>query len=365
MLYIKYNFPIRNLIMKIINIYEIILAILCFSLVVNCEDLQRQFKINLKDDLRTQLEPIIKSRKEALIAFINKIRTVSPKQVIQLINSQYENIKKVQPKEFIERVSVIAQLADLDEKDIFLVNVVYEVFCTTVIVDSGVVSAATEANEIFMGRNLDFGFEDFLIKLAFEGQFYIDGVLQFKAQGIAGYVGILNGVKVGKFALSLNQRNNEKSIERSFKAFLKGSLTPAYLLLETIEYAHSYSDAVERIAHQKITSPGYFSVSGIKKNEGLIAVKSYDILLEKDILDVDSGKWFLVQTNDDRAVHDDRRMKGEENLTKLKASQNQITYENVMNNVMIEYPTKNKETIYSTIQSPLNDGYLFSNYWEK
>jgi hypothetical protein len=125
----------------------------------------------------------------------------------------------------------------------------------------------------------------------------------------------------------------------------------------------SYKDAVELLSKTPIAAPCYFIVSGVQKNEGVILSRSYDTLVEKDELDVDNGKWFLVQTNSDRHERCTRREAAETRLKEMKKTNLQVNYDNLMDGVMKLSPNKNAGTIYSTIQGVAGTGYLKSQYW--
>jgi len=101
-----------------------------------------------------------------------------------------------------------------------------------------------------------------------------------------------------------------------------------------------------------------------KKNEGAIITRYYESLVNIETLDIDNGITYLVQTNSEREYLDNRRAVAQTNLQKLKAAGQEFTYANVAE-VMSKSPNHNSLTVYSTVQSPFNNGFLSSVYWKK
>jgi hypothetical protein len=312
------------------------------------------------------------------------ILKVTPKNLVQFINDNYEDIKKNQNKGWLEKIKIVSEISNVDEKSIMIVNLTYEVFCTTIIIDSGEFDEETKFNEIFMGRNLDYAIsgesyrveedfinqnlirelsKSFLSDLAYEAHYYRHDKLVYIAQGMVGHVGILNGVKIGKFGLSLNARRSDSKKE-IMDSVVKGYTSPAYLLNEVLNESENFGSALQKLSNTKTSASCYLSLSGIKKNEGVIIVRSINGVVEQEFLDVDKGKWYLVQTNSDRGIIDVRRPAAEKRLDEIKAKGLKINYENLLSEVIAQPPNKNFDTIYSTVQSGFKGGFLNSNYWE-
>jgi len=99
----------------------------------------------------------------------------------------------------------------------------------------------------------------------------------------------------------------------------------------------------------------------MKKNEGVIITRKHNSTPEWETLDVDNGKWFLVQTNSDRHESCVRRDTAEKRLNNLSRN---MTYDTLLNNVMALSPNKNADTIYTSIQSSRNNqAFVSSLYW--
>jgi len=85
------------------------------------------------------------------------------------------------------------------------------------------------------------------------------GTLLFKANIIAGYVGILTGMKPNAFAITANQRNLNDSIWNNVWYFLHyGALPMTYLARKTLEEELDYQSACNRLSETAIIAPVYY-----------------------------------------------------------------------------------------------------------
>jgi len=209
-----------------------------------------------------------------------------------------------------------------------------------------------------MGRNLDFSPKTLLEPLAYEVDVYKNKTKLFTYQGLAGYVGIMNGIKSNQFAVSLNQRYDGYNRNDTLQRFYSGLTSPLFLMLDAMLQVNGYQDALSFFTSQNITTPCYYILAGNNKNEGAIITRATNSTVDVDSLDVDNNKWYLVETNSDRKYLDDERRNMAENLL------NQTTSLNVSSNylltVMMSSPVKNYDTIFSSLQF---GGNITSIYW--
>ena len=99
----------------------------------------------------------------------------------------------------------------------------------------------------------------------------------------------------------------------------------------------------------------------IEKNEGVSIARNALSVARIDQLDVDNGKWFIVQTNTDQHVEDpDGRRTGA--IQKLNKLGNNIDYKTLYENVSSQYPNNFIETIVIAIQAPATN-YFNSTLW--
>jgi len=87
----------------------------------------------------------------------------------------------------------------------------------------------------------------------------LNGTLLFKANIIAGYVGILTEMKPNAFAITANQRNLNDSIWNNVWYFLHyGALPMTYLARKTLEEEPDYQSAYNRLSETTIIAPVYY-----------------------------------------------------------------------------------------------------------
>ena len=72
-------------------------------------------------------------------------------------------------------------------------------FCTSV-------SVQQNRSEYFLARNLDYGYQEFLIENSIKLIFLKDGSPIFETIGHAGFIGAHSGLRLGGYAITLNER---------------------------------------------------------------------------------------------------------------------------------------------------------------
>jgi len=260
--------------------------------------------------------------------------------------------------EWIEYIKAVSVHAEVSLPSAILISITYDMACTTAIAQN------TKTGNILMGRNLDFGTYFINSHMNFEAHYYKEGKYLFKAIELAGFRGIINGIKENNFSVSLNLRRKNSSISNIYRVF-QGYPTPDYYLYKVMLEANSYEDAVRLYSSNTISAPVYFSVSGVNKNEGIIIERDFDKVDNIEHLDVDNGKWFIVICNTDINVEESekesRRKPAKERLQKI-GSEN-INFTNFYDNVMSIFPNNNILTIYTTMQTAQNDGFFNTTVW--
>jgi len=188
---------------------------------------------------------------------------------------------------------------------VVLLNIIYEV-------EAGCTSIITQdlQGRIIHARNLDFNLAPTLRKLVIEVEFYKGGSLLFKGVTYAGYFGILTGMKPGCFSITLNERDTGDLLENALEALLvPGTTASAFLVRNILETQTTYADALNLLANTSTPAPAYIILSGVSDGEGAVITRDRDGAANIWNLDPKSGRWFLVQTNDDHWLPpaDDRR----------------------------------------------------------
>lgn len=81
--------------------------------------------------------------------------------------------------------------------------------------------------------------------MMYQASFYRNGKFVYEWVNGAGSIGAVTGIKNGKFAISLNARNNRTLFDNVYEMLIKGAMSPTYLIRETLEKAENYLEAKE------------------------------------------------------------------------------------------------------------------------
>ena len=136
-----------------------------------------------------------------------------------------------------------------------------------------------------------------------------------------------------------------------------------------MENAESYEEAVKMIEDSGYhMCCGYLVVAGVKHNQGTVFGLGRYKIAHRRSLNVEGGKWFMVQTNfdptqfPDPEYDDGRRRPAEKKMEALgRDGTNKIS---LFDDIMHEYPTflRNNATLYTTVMSPRDD-YFYIKIW--
>lgn len=315
-----------------------------------------RFKIELSLPVKERYGFILSTYKEKIrtINFVTQIGLLS--YPVSRFGSYLVN-KYSQDPEWLGYIQAVSEICGISLSEAFMLSVTYDMGCTTVIVQDN-------KGEIYMGRNLDFVTYYVIAHCMFEVEYYRNDKYVYTGIEQAGFRGAINAIKPGKFSAAINLRRKHYRLNNLYRIYA-GYTTPNYRLMQVMEKADSYEEALHMIKNSKLSASVYYALSGIKKNEGAIISLNNDSVHDIHYLDVDKGFWFLVITNTDLDKHErpdfQRRKPTAEKLTKI--GPNEINYQNLYEHVMAVYPANNIITIYTTIQSPKDTGYFNTTLW--
>lgn len=306
-----------------------------------------KFRINLDDPAELRWKEVILAKKDQIQQFNYAVLhgLNIPSFLINFIDFFAD--KLYNRHEFLSEIRGIAEYSEIPFAEVFVLNFVYEIFafCTSII------SQDTNGN-IIHGRNLDYGLSQYFANLTVHLEFYKNNSLLFKADSMAGFTGVLTGLKDKAFGVSLNQRNKKDIWEVIYELVVNRVYTVPFFMRIVLENANNYTEAVELFKKEQFAGPCYLIVSGVEKNEGVIIERN-----RKDINNItyinQENEWFIVQTNYDRGVPDpstdERRIPAENRMRGIGRSD--INMERMMNEVLSVAPNRNKETISSSVMS--------------
>lgn len=303
---------------------------------------------------------VISDNKENIHKLIKRVAEEYPIGIARL--TSYDFIKSYNP-EYAEEISAIAQLAECDLGEVFWLNMMYEVstFCTSIIIQD-------ENNNIFHGRNLDWGLKLQMEQLQYTGLFYSNGSILFKASLIAGSVGFITGEKPGVFTISADQRmgrpiNTDYEFHplrdviglgiNMYEIFENHRPGVLWTIRNALMNAESFNEAYEFFKSTQLVAPVYYILAGTQPGEGVVLTMNRDNLYEESWLDAENGTWYLVQTNYDRDLpdpkHDDRRTVAQDRLNAIGRAN--INEQNLFTEVLQLYPNNNQLTIETVLFS--------------
>ncbi|CAH1261441.1 NAAA [Branchiostoma lanceolatum] len=270
---------------------------------------------------------------QALIPILKKdvvdlITSRVPVEVLPLLEVLTADLDRYLPQPFAGEMRGIANCTGIPLGQIVGLNLVYDLtaFCTSIV-------AQDDKGIIWHGRNLDYGFADFLRNITVMVDFQTKGQcpddrphslltpppphthtqILYTSTSYLGYVGALTGQRPNKFTVSVDERNQGAWWMNALEALLnrKASLM-SFLVRETLAEADSYDAAIQKLAYTPLIAPVYFIVGGANVAEGAVITRDRESALDIWTLNPAQGRWFVLETNYDHwtepPAKDKRRM---------------------------------------------------------
>lgn len=217
--------------------------------------------------------------------------------------------------------------------------------------------ATRDDDVVYHGRNLDWNVPPEVRTVVFDVDFKRGDTTLARATTAIGYMGVLNGMKPGKYSASIDaRRRGGKLIVNFLEALVHHALTPSQHLraVLTNENVTDYHDAIDALSSTDLIDDCYFIVGGVKPGEGTVIARD-----RNDVHDVwsmeDNDSWWVLQTNYDREnptpVADNRRDPGNANTESMGQAGIQVNGTGLFDHVMSVWPTFNQHTDYTAIMS--------------
>lgn len=334
-----------------------ILSLICFLVILPNKAASEidTFKINLDEPANLRWREVITAKKEYIQQYTQLFLAALQKYDLPTFFSQVEQGDYFKDSEFSQELAGIAQYSGLNYSVILLVNYMYESFaaCTSVAYEN-------ESGELLLGHNLDYFFTVPMGHAIVLLEFYKSGQLLYKAQSVAGQIGVFSGLKQEAFSITLNQRSKSptgNALQRLIP-LLEQEIHPViYNIRRSLDLSNSFQAAISLLSNVVLGSPCYFILSGIQHNEGAVITRNSEDVYNLATLDadnVDGDGWFLVQTNSDRDTpdyqkRDIRRYQAENRVRNI--GKGNINGEKLMEDVLSLSPNKNQITILSSTLS--------------
>ncbi|GMS99921.1 hypothetical protein PENTCL1PPCAC_22096 [Pristionchus entomophagus] len=283
---------------------------------------------------------------------------------LDLIDTYFAEMNEMIDQPYQDEIAGIAKATGVPVGEIVMYNIFYEIFtvCTSVI-------SVDEQGKVWHARNLDFGLflgwdpetHDWMItailrKMIVNINWMRGGKLIYKSNNFAGFIGIYNGMKPGEFAVTANERFQEKDEggHTGIIEWLNGTMPDGkwmtWLARETMENMNTYDEAKEHLMNTEMLSPVYYILSGTKPDEACIITRSFEKTDQLTEITSRKDPWFILQTNYDPDTEplylDDRQTPGDNCMRKL--SRKNVGFQGIYN-VMSSRTTLNKLTTYTVL----------------
>ncbi|XP_066279193.1 N-acylethanolamine-hydrolyzing acid amidase-like [Branchiostoma lanceolatum] len=231
---------------------------------------------------------------QALIPILRKdvvdmITSRVPVEVLPLLEVLTADLDQYLPQPFAGEMRGIANCTGIPLGQIVGLNLVYDLtaFCTSIV-------AQDDKGIILHGRNLDYGFADFLRNITVMVDFQTKGQTLYTSTSYLGYVGALTGQRPNKFTVSVDERNQGAWWMNALEALLnrKASLM-SFLVRETLAEADSYDAAIQKLAYTPLIAPVYFIVGGANVAEGAVITRNRESALDIWTLNPAQGRYVI------------------------------------------------------------------------
>jgi len=330
----------------------------------------RVYDIDLNASFRDRWAPILNDYGNDLKAFIDHLGLDDKaKQVLALLDKVDYPIIEAYNKEFAQEVKAISDYLGLSFTEVTALNFIYDITaqCTSTVVQD-------PQGNVFHSRNLDFDYAPLLANIVFHGRYFRDGKLLYEAVGLAGYLGVITGVKQGAFSFSIDQYvlpTEEATKIASFTNIISGvaqifrrKLSPTYVVRKGFETLNDYDSFVNYLKETDTVSRAYYIVAGTKPGQGTVITKYRNNVQNQTSLSAETGKWYVAQSNYrgdiPDPVYDNRATAARDFLNAIGS--NGITHQRLLDDVMAVYPVFNNETLHTTIMQP-STGYINTTIW--
>lgn len=316
------------------------------------------FKINLDLPPQERFKEVILAKQSEIRNFIDVFFQIAPKEFFPRINL-VDSIIPIH-KEFFEELEGVAKYANCSLQRAFAINLIYEILASC----TSIVSASSDGT-IIHGRNLDYSFRSYISSFMVHFEFYRNGILIYEGDGNAGFLGLVTGMKKNRFAISLNQRSSNHTVELVSNDFERVLPIP-YFIRNVLDKAEDYQTAIKMLSNEPFGANAYIIISGIGKNEGIIITRDRNKAVNISVINEElENEWFLVQTNYDRNQPDPekdlRRLPAEKKIKEI--GKDQLNLSELFNRILSLSPNKNSRTISSTIMCA-KSGIFNTTIWD-
>ena len=277
------------------------------------------------------------------------------------------------PNDWGEEIRSIANIVERECADIVFFNLLYEIqgLCTSIVAQN------SETDHLYHGRNLDIGswpkfnttdtpdqwlLAEYLKKILFNANFTKNGTVLYQSVALAGYVGVLTGIKQNAMTISVDSRfdeNHDKYLKDWFQNSNDNSQFLSFVTRTALENFDNFDDTVEYISQTSFVGPCYIIIGGVDMNDGAVITIGPNMTLYNywDIpnalgnnSDASHDNWYVLETNYDHweqpPWYDDRRYPCEDCMAEIGSDS--IDFETLYN-VLNGIPNRNRLTVVTVL----------------
>ena len=217
------------------------------------------YRVDL-DDI-TSYTPVLEGKRPVLLAYLGKIKAYLQNHEIAFIYMSF--LAQYPPSLFLSTHGSMAQFTlftsqylDIPYEDLVLGFIIYEFGCLSAIVRD-------DEGQIYLARNLDYGFKDELKQLFVNIDFYKGNNLIYSGIQQIGVGNLLNVIKIGQFSISLNKRYGTSTTEIA-ENYRKGALSASFVLGLLAEKSRTFDEVLFLADELFLSSRIYFAIAGTK-----------------------------------------------------------------------------------------------------
>uniref|UniRef100_A0A915CDB5 N-acylethanolamine-hydrolyzing acid amidase n=1 Tax=Parascaris univalens TaxID=6257 RepID=A0A915CDB5_PARUN len=312
-----------------------------------CDRAAPRYRINLDLPPEQRWNEVIDEYSDLIPAVIEEIEHYIPRRLRKLAWWLCEEVAKEIPEEFVREMQGIADRSGLRLGEIIGLNILYDIStfnfphiigplgCTSIV-------AENEDGIILHGRNLDYEMTPLLRNGTLIAEFTRDDKVIYTAVTFFLYVGVLTGQRPNAFAITLNSRNSGGYIDNILMEIITRFRHPiSFSIRKMLEENDNYYEVVDELAKIHFVAPSYLIVSGIESGQGCVITRDRWTAADIYNLNVQKGRWFLVETNFDhwKIDRDKRRYVAERLLNFIGRS---ALTPSVLSAILSEPPISNK-----------------------
>jgi len=327
------------------------------------------YDINLDASYQERWAQIIDDFYPQFQAFLAQLNISDHSQkLLSLLDKFDYPIMEVYNKEYAREVKAIAEYANISFTEAIVLNFIYDISaqCTSLVVQD-------PQGNVFHGRNLDFPYAPELSNMLFHGRFWRDGKILYEAISLAGYLGVITGMKPGAYSFSIDDYSipgeatrieNITDVVFGLAQLLRRKLSPTYVVRKGFETIDDYDGFVEYLKETDTLSRAFYIVAGVKPGQGTVITKFRNRVQNQTSLSDEKGRWHVVQSNyrgDIPDPADDNRATAARDFLNA-IGVDKINHQNLFDDVMSVYPLFNNETIHTSIMQP-STAYFNTTIW--